>query len=262
MFKRRGFTLIELLVVIAIIALLMAILMPSLRRVKEQAKTIVCQTMLKQWGLHFSMYSSDHNNKFSGGWHSQIKDGKDFWLWVLEPLYRDDPKILSCPSATQNNESAFEGTRNKAWGPCGILDTNGDVINQVLGSFGINDWVSDSPDKSWVPHYNWRHSNVRGASEIPLLSDCIFPSGHPQRVDQPPDFPGQRDGSNDLRDWCIDRHDAYINVLFVDFNTVRKVGLKELWTLKWHRGFDLDAPRPILWDAQDHWMHKYKDYEE
>ena len=40
--KRRGFTLIELLVVIAIIAVLMAILMPALRRVKEQGKMISC----------------------------------------------------------------------------------------------------------------------------------------------------------------------------------------------------------------------------
>jgi len=53
--KHRGFTLIELLVVIAIIALLMAILMPALRRVKEQAKTVVCRSHLQQWSLCLAM---------------------------------------------------------------------------------------------------------------------------------------------------------------------------------------------------------------
>ena len=58
---RRGFTLVELLVVIAIIALLVAILMPALQRVKKQAKAAICQANLGQWGLVWSMYCEDNN---------------------------------------------------------------------------------------------------------------------------------------------------------------------------------------------------------
>ncbi|MHC4560927.1 MAG: type II secretion system protein, partial [Planctomycetota bacterium] len=58
--KLRGFTLIELLVVIAIIALLMAILMPALSRVKKQAKSVTCQALLKQWGNIWMMYCQDN----------------------------------------------------------------------------------------------------------------------------------------------------------------------------------------------------------
>jgi len=41
--KPKGFALIELLVVIAVIALLMAILMPTLQRVRKQTKTVACR---------------------------------------------------------------------------------------------------------------------------------------------------------------------------------------------------------------------------
>jgi prepilin-type N-terminal cleavage/methylation domain-containing protein/prepilin-type processing-associated H-X9-DG protein len=59
--KQSGFTLIELLVVIAIIALLMSILMPALSKVKEQGRTIVCQSNLHQYGLAMRMYLDDNN---------------------------------------------------------------------------------------------------------------------------------------------------------------------------------------------------------
>ena len=62
--ERRGFTLIELLVVIAIIALLMAILMRALQRVRKQAKAVICQSNLKQWGSIFAMYTDDNNGIF------------------------------------------------------------------------------------------------------------------------------------------------------------------------------------------------------
>ena len=65
--RRSGFTLIELLVVIAIIALLMAILMPALSRVKKQAQTVACMSNVKQWSLCWHMYLEDSGGLFPGG---------------------------------------------------------------------------------------------------------------------------------------------------------------------------------------------------
>ena len=70
--NREGFTLIELLVVIAIIAILMAILMPALNRVKEQGKRIVCESNLKNLQLCWLMYADDNDDKIvngAGGFH-------------------------------------------------------------------------------------------------------------------------------------------------------------------------------------------------
>jgi prepilin-type N-terminal cleavage/methylation domain-containing protein len=57
--RRKGFTLLELLVVISIIALLLAILFPSLRKVKEQGRRVACQNNLHQAFLVVNMYAQD-----------------------------------------------------------------------------------------------------------------------------------------------------------------------------------------------------------
>ena len=75
---RKGFTLIELLVVIAIIALLMSIVMPVLRKVKEQARRTVCSSNLRQWGITMQNYMSDNNE--------ELLKSVDTWTLGEEPF--------------------------------------------------------------------------------------------------------------------------------------------------------------------------------
>jgi prepilin-type N-terminal cleavage/methylation domain-containing protein/prepilin-type processing-associated H-X9-DG protein len=70
--RHRAFTLIELLVVISVIAVLMAILMPALKRAKEQGQRTVCHGNLKNLMLGWLMYADENDGKIvngAGGFH-------------------------------------------------------------------------------------------------------------------------------------------------------------------------------------------------
>jgi len=73
---QKAFTLIELLVVIAIIAVLMAILMPSLNRAREQGKRAVCLNNLKQLALTWNMYADDNDDMIVNGEAYNGGDGR------------------------------------------------------------------------------------------------------------------------------------------------------------------------------------------
>jgi prepilin-type N-terminal cleavage/methylation domain-containing protein/prepilin-type processing-associated H-X9-DG protein len=69
--RRAGFTLIELLVVIAIIAILAAMLLPALASAKARAQRMQCMNNMRQCGLGFPMFASDHNDMMPpAGWAS------------------------------------------------------------------------------------------------------------------------------------------------------------------------------------------------
>jgi len=81
--RTKAFTLIELLVVIAIIAVLMAILMPSLRMVREQARSISCRSNVRTLTLAWLMYKDENDSKLVNG--HPLAYNPDRSSWVEQP---------------------------------------------------------------------------------------------------------------------------------------------------------------------------------
>lgn len=119
--KKAGFTLIELLVVIAIIAILMAILVPAMRKARENARRVVCATQCKQIGAAMRTYVMDYESKLP--WYGDelhpyavyrmdgISDeGIPYWdsakqkgvpmkfACLYEGEYMTEPELFYCPS--------------------------------------------------------------------------------------------------------------------------------------------------------------------
>jgi prepilin-type N-terminal cleavage/methylation domain-containing protein/prepilin-type processing-associated H-X9-DG protein len=263
--SRRGFTLIELLVVIAIIALLMGILMPAIQRVKKQAQSVACMSRLKQWGLMFKFYTDDYDGSFNPGW-----DGGEVTLWpnALRPYYKNEWDMLLCPTATRIDESGREGTFMAMTRELAIPE-GGTYVYKF--SYGISNWtnaVTKDRDSSRPEKYFWKTTGGSGQYRIPVFGDSTWHDAWPQDTDEPIqapwDFGGGNTGTtNEINHFCIDRHNGWTNMLFMDWS-VRHVGIKELWTLKWHKEFNVNN----LWtkaggcQASDwpQWLRKYKEY--
>ena len=114
-FRQRAFTLVELLVVIGIIAILIAILMPALSRVRDQANGVKCSANMRQMMTAALLFAQDHKGQLFGNWSDAAnpdEDKRDFLAggtgdWNQAPQagtlfkYIKDVNIYLCPSRNQ-----------------------------------------------------------------------------------------------------------------------------------------------------------------
>ena len=110
--------------------------------------------------------------------------------------------------------------------------------------------------------------DVKGANNVPVFADGTWHDAWPRHTDEPaPTMDafgiGDRGTEGEMNHFAIDRHNGFVNFLFMDWST-RHVGLKETWTLKWHRDFMTMGPWTRAGGAQPDdwpvWLRRFKDY--
>ncbi len=101
MLLKRAFTLIELLVVVAIIAILIALLLPSLTRAREQGKAVKCESNLRLLSITAYLYA-ENNRGWLPEWGFAHGGGggksANSWLRSMKSEFGDQRAILRCPS--------------------------------------------------------------------------------------------------------------------------------------------------------------------
>jgi prepilin-type N-terminal cleavage/methylation domain-containing protein/prepilin-type processing-associated H-X9-DG protein len=225
----RGFSLIELLVAIAIIAVLAALLLPSLSRAKAQGQNITCLSNLKQLQLGYRMYSDDNHDWLAPNISrmSYPNQVNVTGAWVLGNVridtntaniqagtlfqYLRSPAAYSCP-ADNSIVAGLPGLRRtrsysiQMWLNSDLLGTDTPSDVAVTNSYNLRRYaqlLDPGPSKTWV--FTDEHEQT--------IDDGVFIFGNPWAFPGVPDFwtsyPGDRHnngGNLSFADGHVEHH--------------------------------------------------------
>lgn len=210
--KRHGFTLIELLVVIAIIAILAAILFPVFAKAREQARRTSCASNMKQIGLAFSMYSTDHDGAYPSVYDDVSYPGmRIIWADKIRP-YVKNRQLFACLSQPDVSLAPVGGGV-----PADNVQGTRYLMNMVHGWH----WPEGTYQDGNALQYPLRDSHFRHPAETSLIMEgsnawwCHW-LWHPgwNRVDTNVD--GEKVLVGVLGETIYPRHTGGGNVTFVD----------------------------------------------
>ena len=203
--KSSRFTLIELLVVIAIIAILAAMLMPALGKVKGQGHTAFCSSQLKQIGVSYMLYRQTFNDYVPRYGNNHYNGATNVnWsslMWHVKLLNKEN---MICPA--KPNHSA--DSKNPAKAP----DIYGDYgIPYDEGTIGDTKPYGKNPNLSKVRYpsllFNAMDTRMSSQSRADRMGHYVI-----TRI-----FRGA--AGSDAYGYPDTRHNKSVNVLYVDGHT-------------------------------------------
>lgn len=270
-----GLAPIEATVLVAVALLVIAVMIPAMQKVREQRNMAECLANLGQWNRIISTYVDGSDGSFFSGY------GNDNSWWVARLEERHQSRIKNnlwfCPKVNsplydQRHNRADSFNIFQAWGIY-TKDFNGhpDLSpDGVAGSYGLNGYMlnqettADPKSENGAQDDNsWGTLRNQGADNIPLFTEALDFDVRPQEHEGPADVELAAWSGNQMARCCINRHIGFESVSFCDLSA-RRVGLKELWTFKWHRNFNTTGPWTKAGGVETanwpRWIRPFKDY--
>ncbi len=236
------------------------------------AKRIICKSNLEQCYQVMIAFTNDNNGKFPDADHNDDGSSDTHGQWWIQPFkqYAENDDILICSVANQHPEDEPESTfplpgrpspiEYECWGT-----RNLSTGEWTWGSYGFNGWLMDPDTGTWgAPNQDgfWgKPESITNLSAVPLFLDSRYYDAWPNDTDIPDsqEFGGY-DGYGYMRLFLQNRHGNGVSMGVFTDGSARTVGLKELWTLKWHKTFDTNNPYTQPSAPWPTWMQGFKDY--